>query len=224
MIEINNLHKSYPSGSRTPYVALNGTTLTINEGELTGIIGASGAGKSTLLHILACIDSYDYGSVKVDGTELNSLTEKAAAEYRNTKIGIVLQNFALLPDFSVYENIVLPLRFSKKRFSKNDKKSLVDNIAKQVGIENLLSKKISELSGGQKQRVAIARALINSPRYILADEPTGALDTKNTANIVDVFKGISKTGIGVVIVTHDKDVSDKCDVVREMKDGIILEG
>lgn len=222
MIIVDNVYKKYYSKNRIAYPALNGATLTAKEGELTAILGASGAGKSTLLHILSCIDTYDSGSVKVDDIELKSLDEDASAEYRNTQIGIVLQNFALIPDFNVYENIVLPLRFSQKHIPKKKMQEMVENVSEQLGIKNLIFKKISELSGGEKQRVAVARALINSPKYIFADEPTGALDSQNTFNIVEIFRKISRNGVGVIIVTHDKSVSSKCDVVWEMKDGKVL--
>lgn len=222
MIVVDNVFKKYYSKNRISYPALNGVTLAAKEGELTAILGASGAGKSTLLHVLSCIDTYDSGSVKVDDVELRTLDENASSEYRNSKIGIVLQNFALIPDFNVYENIVLPLRFSRQYIAKKKMMQMVEKISEQLGIKDLIFKKISELSGGEKQRVAIARALINSPKYIFADEPTGALDSQNTSNIVDILRKISQTGVGVIIVTHDKSVSSKCDVVWEMKDGKVL--
>ena len=222
MIVVDNVFKKYYSKNRICYPALNGVTLAAKEGELTAILGASGAGKSTLLHVLSCIDTYDSGSVKVDDVELRTLNENASSEYRNSKIGIVLQNFALIPDFNVYENIVLPLRFSRQYIAKKKMMQMVEKISEQLGIKDLIFKKISELSGGEKQRVAIARALINSPKYIFADEPTGALDSQNTSNIVDILRKISQTGVGVIIVTHDKSVSSKCDVVWEMKDGKVL--
>ena len=222
MIVVDNVFKKYYSKNRISYPALNGVTLAAKEGELTAILGASGAGKSTLLHVLSCIDTYDSGSVKVDDVELRTLDENASSEYRNSKIGIVLQNFALIPDLNVYENIVLPLRFSRQYIAKKKMMQMVEKISEQLGIKDLIFKKISELSGGEKQRVAIARALINSPKYIFADEPTGALDSQNTSNIVDILRKISQTGVGVIIVTHDKSVSSKCDVVWEMKDGKVL--
>ncbi len=222
MIIVDNVCKKYYSKNRIAFPALNGVTLTAKEGELTAILGASGAGKSTLLHVLSCIDTYDSGSVKVDDLELKTLDEDKSSKYRNSQIGIVLQNFALISDFNVYENIVLPLKFSHKHTAKKKMMESVEKITEQLGIKNLIFKKISELSGGEKQRVAVARALINSPKYIFADEPTGALDSKNTSNLVEILRKISQNGVGVVIVTHDKNVSSECDVVWEMKDGKIV--
>lgn len=222
MIDIKNVYKSYSSGRGISYPVLKDITTEIREGKLTAIVGPSGAGKSTLLHILACIEQYDSGSVKVDGVELKTLSESEAANYRNSKIGIVLQNFALIPDFSVYENIILPLKFSTKRISGREMKNKAKALAEKLKIEDLLTKKVSEISGGEKQRTAIARALINSPKYIFADEPTGALDSKNSSNIVQILKNISKEGVGVVIVTHDKGVSDSCDIVIELFDGELV--
>lgn len=222
MITVNNVYKKYYSNDRVAYPALNGASLIAKEGELTAILGASGAGKSTLLHILACIENYDSGSVVVDGVELKNLNEDKASLYRNSQIGIVLQNFALIPDFSVYENISLPLNFSQKNLPKRKMVEMVEEVAAQLGITELIPKKISQLSGGEKQRVAIARALINSPKYIFADEPTGSLDSQNTQNIVEIFKSIAQNGVGVIIVTHDKSVATQCDVIWEMKDGRVL--
>lgn len=222
MIEIENIYKSYRSKDGIDYPALRGIALSVKEGETVAIVGASGAGKSTLLHILAGIEKYDAGRVTVDGTELSELSEAQAAEYRNTKVGIVLQNFALLSDFDVYENILLPLRFAKKQVSGKEKRKKAEAVARMLGIEALLRKRISELSGGEKQRVAIARALVTSPKYILADEPTGALDSENTAMIARLLKEIAKTGVGVIIVTHDQSVAAECDRIYVIKDGIVV--
>ncbi|MBO5206600.1 MAG: ABC transporter ATP-binding protein [Clostridia bacterium] len=222
MIKIDNLYKTFRTVGKTSCNALNGASLCINKSEMTAIIGASGAGKSTLLNVLSCIEKYESGTVEVDGVDLKSLNEEEAALYRNEKIGIVLQDFALITDFNVFENISLPLRFSKKRIRNGEIQKRVADISEKLGIKHLMKKRIPELSGGEKQRVAIARALVNYPEYIFADEPTGALDTYNTKMVVDLLKKISRDGIGVLIVTHDTAVSEACDKVFEMKDGIIV--
>ena len=223
MIKINNVYKSYRSISNISCNVLNDLTLSVESGKMTAIVGVSGAGKSTLLNILSCIEKYDSGSITVDGTELAKLDERESAIYRNSTIGIVLQSFALVNDFSAYENIILPLRFSKELISKRQMREKANIIARQLGIKSLLSKSVFELSGGEKQRVAIARALINAPKYVFADEPTGALDSENTKKIVDVLRNIANSGRGVIIVTHGKSVSSACDAIFEMKDGKIVE-
>ena len=223
MIDVKDVCKSYHSKKGVTYPALNGVTMQVREGQLTALVGVSGAGKSTLLHILACIENYDRGSVQVDGMELKYCKDEEQAQYRNEKIGIVLQNFALLPDFSVFENITLPLHFSHKKISRKTAREKVEAVAETVGILPLMNKSISEISGDEKQRGAIARALVNTPAYIFADEPTGALDSANTQTIVQVFRDISKTGVGVLIATHDPLVSQQCDAVWKIRDGQITE-
>ena len=220
MIEISNLTKIYNHKSSNEFVALKNVSLSIKDGEMTAIIGKSGAGKSTLLHILACIDNYQDGEYRIDDTLVKKLSEKELAKIRNEKIGMVMRDFALVEDFSAIENVLLPLEFSKHKKSNRDETAL--NALKSVGMEKFARKPVNKLSGGQKQRVAIARAIVNEPSLILADEPTGALDTKTSAEIMDVFKKLNDEKKTVVIVTHDPNVAKQCGRVIEISDGEIV--
>lgn len=220
MIEVSNLTKIYNHKRSNEFTALKGVSLCINDGEMTAIIGKSGAGKSTLLHILACIDDYQGGEYKIDGILVKNLSEKVSANIRNEKIGMVMQDFALVEDFSAIENVLLPLEFSKRK--KPNRSELAMNALRSVGMEQFAKKPVNKLSGGQKQRVAIARAIVNEPSIILSDEPTGALDTKTSAEIMDVFKKLNSEGKTVVIVTHDPKVAEQCGRIIEISDGRIL--
>lgn len=220
MIEVSNLTKIYNHKRSNEFTALKGVSLCINDGEMTAIIGKSGAGKSTLLHILACIDDYQGGEYKIDGILVKNLSEKVSANIRNEKIGMVMQDFALVEDFSAIENVLLPLEFSKRK--KPNRSELAMNALRSVGMEQFAKKPVNKLSGGQKQRVAIARAIVNEPSIILSDEPTGALDTKTSAEIMGVFKKLNSEGKTVVIVTHDPKVAERCGRIIEISDGRIL--
>lgn len=220
MIEVSNLTKIYNHKRSNEFTALKGVSLCINDGEMTAIIGKSGAGKSTLLHILACIDDYQGGEYKIDGILVKNLSEKVSANIRNEKIGMVMQDFALVEDFSAIENVLLPLEFSKRK--KPNRSELAMNALRSVGMEQFAKKPVNKLSGGQKQRVAIARAIVNEPSIILSDEPTGALDTKTSAEIMGVFKKLNSEGKTVVIVTHDPKVAEQCGRIIEISDGRIL--
>ena len=221
MIEINNITKIYNPGKSNEFTALKGISLTIGDGEMTAIIGKSGAGKSTLLHIMACIDNYQNGEYRIDGTLVKQLSERDSARIRNEKIGMVMQDFALVEDFTALENVLLPLDFAKNR--KPDRREAAMNALSSVGMADYAKKPVNKLSGGQKQRVAIARAIVNEPSMILADEPTGALDSKTSAEIMEVFKGLHSQGKTVVIVTHDLEVAKQCGRIIEISDGRIVE-
>ena len=220
MIKLDKIIKIYNPKKANEYEALHRVSCEISDGEMVAIIGKSGAGKSTLLHILACIDSYQSGEYTIDGTLVKNLSEGQYAQIRNEKIGIVMQDFALVEDFSALENVLIPLDFAKKKIKNKKEKAL--EALKAVGMGDLSKKPCNKLSGGQKQRVAIARAIVNEPAMILADEPTGALDTKTSAEIMELFKRLNKEGKTVVIVTHDPKVAEQCSRVIEVPDGKII--
>lgn len=221
MIEIKNLVKIYNKGKTNEFCALKGIDLSIEEGEMVAIIGKSGAGKSTLLHILAAIDSYDKGSYLVDGVSVGDLKEKERARFRNQKMGIVMQDYALIDEYTIEENVQIPLIFGKVK-GNDVRREKIMTALENVGLAELAKKTVLQLSGGQKQRVAIARALVNNPTFLLADEPTGALDSKTSGEIMDVFEKLNHGGKTVIIVTHDMEVAARCGRVIEISDGEIV--
>ena len=220
MLKVENLTKTYNYKKSNAFTALKDVSLEVEDGEMLAIIGKSGAGKSTLLHIIGCIDKFEKGSYIIDGTDVHSLSDNKLAKIRNEKVGIVMQDFALIDEYSVIENVMIPLNFSKKKLGKP--KELAMKALQRVGIANLAKKPVSKLSGGQKQRVAIARAIVNDPSFILADEPTGALDTKTSSEIMELFTELNKSGKTVIIITHDLTVADKCKRKVEISDGRII--
>lgn len=220
MLKIENLTKTYNYKKSNAFTALKDVSLEVEDGEMLAIIGKSGAGKSTLLHIIGCIDKFEKGSYIIDGTDVHSLSDNKLAKIRNEKVGIVMQDFALIDEYSVIENVMIPLNFSKKKLGKP--KELAMKALERVGLANLAKKPVSKLSGGQKQRVAIARAIVNDPSFILADEPTGALDTKTSSEIMELFTELNKSGKTVIIITHDLTVADKCKRKVEICDGRII--
>lgn len=222
MIKINNLSMTYNYGKENALKVLDGINLCIDEGELIAVIGKSGAGKSTLMHILGCIDNYEAGEYYLDGELIKNLSDRKAAGIRNEKIGIVLQDYALIEDFSAIENVMIPMDFAKKKDKKGKDKAL--KMLQAVGIEELAYKKVKNMSGGQKQRVAIARAMVNNPKILLADEPTGALDSNTSTDIMNLFTKINKDyKTTIVIVTHDMEVAEKCHRIIEISDGKICQ-
>lgn len=220
MLKIENLTKTYNYKKPNAFTALKDVSLEVNDGEMLAIIGKSGAGKSTLLHIIGCIDKFEKGMYLIDDTDIHSLSDKNLAKIRNEKVGIVMQDFALIDEYSVLENVMIPLNFSKKKLGKP--KELAMQALEKVGIADLSKKPVSKLSGGQKQRVAIARAIVNDPSFILADEPTGALDTRTSAEIMELFAELNKSGKTVIIITHDLGVAAKCSRQVEISDGKII--
>ena len=219
MIRLVNINKTYNYKKANAFCALKGINLSINDGEMLAIIGKSGAGKSTLMHILGCIDDFESGDYLIDDINVKDISNGKKAEIRNKKIGIVMQDFALIEEYTVIENVMVPLLFDK---SKKDKKKTAIKAIESVGIGDLTNKAVNKLSGGQKQRVAIARTIVNDPVFILADEPTGALDSNTSLEIMQVFKDLNKLGKTIIIITHDKDVAQKCDRIVEMKDGSFI--
>ena len=222
MIEIKNLYKTYNYGKPNAFEALKDVSLRINDGEMVAIIGKSGAGKSTLMHILGCIDDFEKGQYIFNGKDISKVNEKKSAAIRNSEIGIVLQEFALMEQYTVVENVIMPLFFTPKSGRRSEKEKRALEILKRLEMDEYAHKKVNKLSGGQKQRVAIARAMINNPSVLLADEPTGALDVKTTDEIMKVFRNLNKNGTTVIIITHDMEVAGMCDRIIEISDGKII--
>lgn len=220
MLKLTKIHKTYNAKKANEFEALKGLSIEIADGEMVAIIGKSGAGKSTLLHILACIDTYDSGEYLIDNILVKNMSERKSARIRNEKIGMVMQDFALVEDFSAIENVMLPLDFAREK--KANRKQIALDALKSVGMDSMAKKPVNKLSGGQKQRVAIARAIVNEPSVILADEPTGALDSKTAAEIMDVFHKLHEQGKTIVIVTHDMGIAEQCQRIIEISDGRIV--
>ena len=219
MLKLTNIVKKYNENQPNEVQALRGVDLTVEKGEMIAIMGPSGSGKSTLLNIIGCMDTLTSGSYEVDGQKVEELSQKKLAYLRNKKFGFVLQDFGLLTDRSVEENIMVPLLFSKESLKKSTKR--IKPILESLGIADLAKRRANQLSGGQAQRVAIARALVNEPDVILADEPTGALDTHTSSEVVDIFKQLNKQGKTVIIVTHNPEVAKACHKTYIIKDGLI---
>jgi lipoprotein ABC transporter, ATP-binding protein len=222
MIEIDNIYKIYNKGKVNEFTALKGVSLRISEGEMVAVIGKSGAGKSTLMHIIGCIDDFEQGKYYLNGQDVSKLNEKKRAIIRNRDIGIVLQDFALMENYTVIENVLMPLFFSKDAGNRRVREEKAKDILSQLEMDEIMDKKVNKLSGGQKQRVAIARAMINNPKVLLADEPTGALDVKTSLEIMNVFKQLNAKGTTVIIITHDMEVANECNRVIEICDGNIV--
>lgn len=222
MIEIDNIYKIYNKGKVNEFTALKGVSFRISEGEMVAVIGKSGAGKSTLMHIIGCIDDFEQGKYYLNGQDVSKLNEKKRAIIRNRDIGIVLQDFALMENYTVIENVLMPLFFSKDAGNRRVREEKAKDILSQLEMDEIMDKKVNKLSGGQKQRVAIARAMINNPKVLLADEPTGALDVKTSLEIMNVFKKLNAKGTTVIIITHDMEVANECNRVIEICDRNIV--
>ena len=220
MIQISNLHKSYVMGSNSLHV-LKGLDLDIDEGEFVSIMGSSGSGKSTLLNILGILDDYDEGSYYLGGRLMQGLNETKAAMTRNEMIGFIFQTFNLISFKNAVENVALPLYYQK--VSRKKRNLIALEYLDRLGLKDWAHHLPSEMSGGQKQRVAIARALISKPKIILADEPTGALDSTTSFEVMDILKEINDQGKTVIIVTHEHDIAAMTKKIIRLKDGVIEE-
>lgn len=220
MIEIKDLHKSYKMGSNSLHV-LKGINFSVAEGELVSIMGSSGSGKSTLLNILGMLDEADEGSYVLDGVPIKNLNETIAARYRNKFLGFIFQSFNLISYKSALDNVALPLYYQGiKRGERIDRAM---NYLEKVGLAQWAHHLPNELSGGQKQRVAIARALASDPKVLLADEPTGALDTKTSYEVMDLIQAINDEGRTILIVTHEHDIAQMTKRIVNLKDGLIID-
>jgi putative ABC transport system ATP-binding protein len=219
MIQLTNINKYYSIGHNRLHV-LKGIDLEIGEGELVSIMGSSGSGKSTLLNILGILDSHDAGEYKLAGHVIDrQLSQTKAAWYRNHLIGFVFQSFNLLSFKNAMENVALPLYYQK--VSRRERNKLALEYLDRVGLKDWAEHLPSEMSGGQKQRVAIARSLISRPKVILADEPTGALDSKTSYEVMELFKGVHREGMTVIIVTHENDIAEMTQRTIRLRDGVI---
>ncbi|WP_034919336.1 ABC transporter ATP-binding protein [Gillisia sp. CAL575] len=220
MIEIKNLHKSYKMGSNSLHV-LKGINFSVAEGELVSIMGSSGSGKSTLLNILGMLDEADSGSYTLDGLPIKNLNEKIAAQYRNKFLGFIFQSFNLISYKNALDNVALPLYY--QGIKHKERVEIAMSYLEKVGLADWAGHLPNELSGGQKQRVAIARALASNPKVLLADEPTGALDTKTSYEVMDLIQGINDEGRTILIVTHEHDIAEMTKRIVNLKDGVIID-
>ena len=219
MIDIVRVSKEYRFG-RESFFALANISVQIEDGEYVAILGPSGSGKSTLMHLIGGLDRPTEGDLIVDNENLSELNDGELAEFRNKKVGFIFQSFNLIPNTSLYDNVSLPLVYSKHKLP--DEKEKIRGLIDSVGLSHKTRNKPSQLSGGEQQRVAIARSLINDPQIILADEPTGNLDSKNGTEVMKILKNLNKKGKTVIIVTHDQELAKETDRVIRLRDGKII--
>ena len=219
MIEIKNVTKRYGKDNSL-VIALDNVNLTVESGTFVGIIGESGSGKSTLLNLIGALDTPTEGSIFVDGIDITKFNENQAAEYRRNNLGFVFQNFYLEQDFDVLTNVEIPLMI--QGVDKKKRSEIAENTLVSLGIGDKIHRKIDELSAGQLQRVCIARALVNNSKLVLADEPTGNLDTKNGRAVMELFRSLTQKGITVIVVTHNLEEAKLCDKIVRLSDGKVI--
>ncbi|GGK50896.1 MULTISPECIES: ABC transporter ATP-binding protein [Flavobacteriaceae] len=219
MIKIEKLHKSYPIGKDSLHV-LKGLDLHIKEGEFVSIMGSSGSGKSTLLNIVGLLDNHDEGNYYLNGQKIEKLDEKKAAILRNKFLGFVFQSFNLITYKTAIENVALPLYY--QGMGRKERQKVAMQYLEKVGLKDRADHLPSELSGGEKQRVAVARALATNPKVVLADEPTGALDSATSASVMQLLKDINREGMTVFVITHEEDIAEQTDRIVRLKDGVII--
>ena len=218
MLKLKEIHKSYQQGSQE-FPILKGIDLHVKEGDFLAIMGPSGSGKSTLMNIIGCLDKANAGTYHIEGTDVSNLSDNQLSDLRNQKIGFVFQNFNLMPKLTACQNVELPLTYMK--IPKKERRERAMEMLRLVGLEERSEFKPMELSGGQKQRVAIARALVTNPSFILGDEPTGALDTRTSVQIMELFKQFNEAGKTIVIITHEPEVAQMCKKTVVLRDGNI---
>ncbi|MBY0547481.1 MAG: ABC transporter ATP-binding protein [Candidatus Obscuribacterales bacterium] len=219
VIQIRNVERVYNTGAE-PVYALKGVSLEIVTGEYVAIMGTSGSGKSTLMNIIGCLDLPDSGTYNLDGREVQSLSENELSEVRNKKLGFVFQQFNLLPRMNALENVMLPLVYAGLK--RDERKARAEKVLRLVGLGDRMHHRPTQLSGGQQQRVSIARALVNTPSVLLADEPTGALDSQTSAEIMTLFNELHEEGMTVILVTHEQDIAEHARRIVRLKDGAII--
>lgn len=222
ILELDSVKKLYDSGSGVGYMALKGISLKIGKGQFVSVVGKSGSGKSTMLNLLGGIDRPTEGAVNINGIDINKLSESQLTSFRAQNLGFIFQFFQLMPTLTVLENVIMPMDFAG-RIPKRERVKRASMLLSKVGILNQSHKYPDALSGGEQQRVAIARALSNDPQLILADEPTGNLDSQTTEDIFNLLKELSKEGKNVVMVTHNNELAARCERIIQIKDGLIIE-
>ncbi|MDQ2087568.1 ABC transporter ATP-binding protein [Herbivorax sp. ANBcel31] len=219
IIKMNDIGKIYKNG-KVHTEALKGVNISIHKGEFISIMGASGSGKSTLMNIMGCLDRATSGTYKLEGVDISNISDNELGKVRNLKIGFVFQAFNLLPKMDAFKNVELPMLYAGVPSKERKEKAMY--ALDRVGLSDRMHHKPTEMSGGQKQRVAIARALVNNPAIILADEPTGNLDSVSSEEIMSIFQGINRNGVTIVLVTHEPDIAEHTKRVLKFKDGMLV--